>query len=103
MVAFSCIGAQQPWNVNNRFNPIIDEPINVSYPRIMCWISTHPPNHGTKAAAVRDTWGKRCDKILFISNEDGKNCSDVGLVYTKIIKCLLSQYYFLCRILGSKY
>ena len=36
-------------------------------------MSTHPPNHKTKAAAVRDTWGRRCDRIIFVSNEEGKH------------------------------
>ena len=49
------------------------QPFRVNYPRILCWISTYPPNHQTKATAVRDTWGKRCDKILFMSNEDGEH------------------------------
>ena len=66
--------------VHNKFTPFKSEINNPPYPRIFCWISTHPPNHGTKAAAVRDTWGKRCDKILFISNEDGKQYRDVGLI-----------------------
>ena len=42
----------------------------ISQPRVFCWVSTHPPNHKTKAAAVRDTWGRRCDTILFVSNEE---------------------------------
>ena len=42
-----------------------------SKPRIYCWVSTYPANHNTKATAVRNTWGQRCDNILFVSNEDG--------------------------------
>ena len=42
-----------------------------SKPRIFCWVSTYPANHRTKATAVRNTWGQRCDNILFVSNEDG--------------------------------
>ena len=49
------------------------QPFRVNFPRILCWISTYPPNHRTKAIAVRDTWGRRCDKILFMSNEYGEH------------------------------
>ena len=47
-----------------------------SKPRIFCWVSTYPANHRTKATAVRNTWGQRCDNIIFGSNEDGKKFAE---------------------------
>lgn len=35
--------------------------------KILCWIFTHPNNHRTKVPHVRNTWGKKCNKLLFIS------------------------------------
>ena len=35
-------------------------------PRIMCWIMTTYANLMRKAIHVHDTWGHRCDKILYI-------------------------------------
>ena len=52
---------------------------NYPHPRIFCWVSTYPANHCTKAAAVRDTWGRRCDKILFVSNEDDPSLPAINL------------------------
>lgn len=47
--------------------------------RILCWVLTHDINHKTKAQAVKDTWGKRCNKLLFISTSADDNL-DIVLV-----------------------
>lgn len=40
--------------------------------RILCWVLTNPDNHQTKARHVRNTWGRRCNQLLFMSSEAGK-------------------------------
>ena len=38
---------------------------------VLCWIKTMP-GHEEHVKAIRDTWGKRCNTLLFMSSENSK-------------------------------
>lgn len=37
--------------------------------KILCIVLTHPQNHKTKAIHVKNTWGQKCNKLLFVSSK----------------------------------
>ena len=47
--------------------------------RVLCWIMTNPKNHKTKAIHVKRTWGKRCNKILFMSTQNDTELETIAL------------------------
>ncbi|KAM7356653.1 uncharacterized protein ACRADG_002308 [Cochliomyia hominivorax] len=47
--------------------------------KVLCWILTNPTNHLTKAIHIRHTWGRRCNKLLFMSTEEDEILSTIKL------------------------
>ena len=62
-------------NLNNRLTTTIE----TKRPRILCWIMTSPTNLHVKGKAVKETWGKRCDILLFMSSEADPDFPAIGL------------------------
>ena len=51
--------------------------------RVLCWIMTSPTNLDRRAVHVRNTWGKRCNKLLFFSSKNNSTFPTIGLNVTE--------------------
>lgn len=47
--------------------------------RILCLVMTYSKNHKTKAIHVKETWGKQCNKLVFISDHHDIELGAVAL------------------------
>lgn len=47
--------------------------------RVLCWVMTTPINHATKAIHVKQTWGRRCNKLLLMSSTEDDKVGTIAL------------------------
>lgn len=51
--------------------------------RIMCILLTSPKNYESRTIHVKNTWGKRCDKLVFASTKEDRDLGALGLNETE--------------------
>ena len=45
--------------------------------KVLCWVMTSPDRLGTHVKALKETWGRRCNLLLFMSTEENNNIPGV--------------------------
>lgn len=59
--------------------------------KVVCLVHTHPENHKAKAIHVKNTWGKRCNKLLFFSSAPDDSLEIVVLNITESREALWNK------------
>lgn len=47
--------------------------------KVLCMVTTHPGNHESKAIHIKKTWGKRCNKLIFMTTAEDLQLGTVVL------------------------
>jgi glycoprotein-N-acetylgalactosamine 3-beta-galactosyltransferase len=47
--------------------------------KVLCWIMISPKFHKTRGVVIKNTWGRRCNKLLFMSSEHDPEINSIAL------------------------
>lgn len=64
-------------NEQNSDNNIVEYLFNTT--RVLCWIMTQPDYHQSRAIHIRNTWGRRCNTLLFMSSQADETLPSIAL------------------------
>lgn len=56
--------------------------------KILCLIMTRPATHKSKAQHIKNTWGKRCNKLLFLTTKEDPDLDTVFIPWSDSRKAL---------------
>lgn len=59
--------------------------------KVLCWIMISPKFHRTRGVHIKNTWGKRCNKLLFMSSIVDPELDSIALPVTERITHLWSK------------
>ncbi|ETV92965.1 hypothetical protein H310_12960, partial [Aphanomyces invadans] len=77
-------------------------PATQSRQKILCWVNTFDQNHD-RAKSIKATWGKRCDKLVFMSNVEDLTIPTVRIVAPATHLHLWQKHRAVVRLLWREY
>ncbi|RHY32780.1 hypothetical protein DYB32_002250 [Aphanomyces invadans] len=70
--------------------------------RVLCWVNTFNMTHD-RARAIKSTWGRRCDKLLFMSNVEDPTIPTVRVVAPPTHEHLWQKHRYVVRVLAREF
>ncbi|RLN78493.1 hypothetical protein BBJ28_00006392 [Nothophytophthora sp. Chile5] len=71
--------------------------------RVLCWVNTYHANHATRLHAIKRTWGKKCDKLLFMSDVEDLSVPTVRITAPPLHETLWQKHREIVRLLLREY
>lgn len=47
--------------------------------KVLCWVMISPEFHHTRGIHIKNTWGRRCNKLLFMSSTNDPEIDSIAL------------------------
>ncbi|DBA03163.1 TPA: LOW QUALITY PROTEIN: hypothetical protein N0F65_003883 [Lagenidium giganteum] len=67
--------------------------------RVLCWVNTYHKNHAKRLLAIKRTWGKKCDKLLFMSDVEDLRVPTVRIAAPPLHETLWQKHREIVRVL----
>ncbi|EGZ22312.1 hypothetical protein PHYSODRAFT_557956 [Phytophthora sojae] len=71
--------------------------------RVLCWVNTYHANHAKRLHAIKRTWGRKCDKLVFMSDEEDLSVPTVHIVAPPLHETLWQKHREIVRLLVREY
>lgn len=71
--------------------------------RVLCWVNTYHKNHEARLRAIKRTWGRRCDKLLFMSDEEDARVPTVRVMAPPLHETLWQKHREIVRLLTTEF
>ncbi|KAG1713291.1 hypothetical protein DVH05_001011 [Phytophthora capsici] len=71
--------------------------------RVLCWVNTYHANHEKRLHSIKKTWGKKCDKLLFMSDIEDLTVPTVEIVAPPRHEMLWQKHREIVRLLVREY
>lgn len=71
--------------------------------RVLCWVNTYHKSHAQRVRAIQRTWGKKCDKILFMSDIEDLAMPTVRITAPPLHEMLWQKHREIVRLLKREY